>query len=241
MAERRNAFRREEVEGGDVNPVIFVAHSTGGLIIKQAYLLGMHNRDYKHIVDSISSIIFLSTPHRGSNSSNLSEVLRRILTASGRVPKSLIAGVHNSLEALQDLNEQFRQSASWLSICSFYETLPTSIGFRKAIVLQKDSSVLGYPNEISKALDADHEGICKYSSRFDPNYISVRNAIQRFIAQSRSKAEQQAQSSSVGFAAQSGSGPTIYRAPSVTLSGSNLEEQLHVAAFKGDDLVTFDP
>jgi len=45
------------------------------------------------------------------------------------------------------------------------------------IVVKKDSSVLGYPGEISKALNADHHNICKFDSPKDPNYIAVRNVL----------------------------------------------------------------
>lgn len=44
-------------------------------------------------------------------------------------------------------------------------------------ILEKDSSTLGYPGELSRALNADHHGVCKYGSLRDPNYIAVRNAL----------------------------------------------------------------
>lgn len=49
------------------------------------------------------------------------------------------------------------------------------------MILDKDSSVLGYPGEISKPLDANHHGVCKFDGPGDPNYISVRNVIQSLI------------------------------------------------------------
>ncbi len=49
------------------------------------------------------------------------------------------------------------------------------------MVLEKDSSILGYPGEISKPLDADHHNVCKYTSQKDPNYISVRNVLKSLI------------------------------------------------------------
>lgn len=59
------------------------------------------------------------------------------------------------------------------------------------MILEKDSSVLGYPGETSKALDADHHNVCKYDSPRDPNYITVRNALKslvsKIISTSRSK------------------------------------------------------
>ena len=50
------------------------------------------------------------------------------------------------------------------------------------MVLERDSSVLGYPGEISRALDADHHGVCKYTSPQDPLYISVRSVLKSLVS-----------------------------------------------------------
>lgn len=50
------------------------------------------------------------------------------------------------------------------------------------MILEKDSSVLGYPGELSKALNADHHGVCKYDSPKDPNYIAVRNVLKSIVS-----------------------------------------------------------
>lgn len=50
------------------------------------------------------------------------------------------------------------------------------------MILEKDSSVLGYPGETSKALNADHHNVCKYESPRDPNYIIVRNALKSLVS-----------------------------------------------------------
>jgi hypothetical protein len=34
--------------------------------------------------------------------------------------------------------------------------------------------VLGYAGEISKVLEADHHGVCKYNRVEDPSYASIR-------------------------------------------------------------------
>jgi hypothetical protein len=49
------------------------------------------------------------------------------------------------------------------------------------MILTKDASVLGYPGETSKALDADHHNICKYDDLHDPNYIIVRNVLKSLV------------------------------------------------------------
>ncbi|KAH8778620.1 hypothetical protein F5883DRAFT_626595 [Diaporthe sp. PMI_573] len=166
-------------------PIIFVVHSMGGLVVKKAFLLGLHDENYSTMVSAISAIIFLSTPHRGSN---LAETLNRVLSASFQSPKSFISDLTKSSPAIEELNEQFRHHVPRLSIWSFYETLVTSIGPKKMMVLEKESSVLGYPTEISRPLQADHHDVCKYSTPVDSNYISVRNALLSLATMLRSDA-----------------------------------------------------
>ena len=50
------------------------------------------------------------------------------------------------------------------------------------MVLEKDSSVLGYPGEVSRAMHADHHTICKYDGVRDPNYITVRNILKSLVS-----------------------------------------------------------
>lgn len=57
------------------------------------------------------------------------------------------------------------------------------------MVLEKDSSVLGYPGEISKPLDADHHGVCKYASQENPRYITERNVLKTLIDKAKSEGD----------------------------------------------------
>ncbi|KAL8736836.1 MAG: hypothetical protein Q9181_002279 [Wetmoreana brouardii] len=169
----------EELGIGKV-PIVFVAHSMGGLVVKKAYILGHNDRQYEAIISSTRAILFLSTPHRGTN---LAELLNRILSVSlfNHSAKQYIAELKQNSPALQDINELFRNIAPQLQIFSFFETQQTAVGPRKMMVLEKDSSILGYPYEISKPLDADHHNVCKYTGQQDPNYVSVRNALRSVL------------------------------------------------------------
>lgn len=89
---------------------------------------GQTNDDYKSIVAQIRGVLFLSTPHRGTN---LAEMLNRILSVSiftNHAPKHYLAELNRNSLALEDINETFRNFASRLQIFSFYETLQTSVG-----------------------------------------------------------------------------------------------------------------
>ncbi|KAI0803792.1 hypothetical protein GGR55DRAFT_691409 [Xylaria sp. FL0064] len=166
------------------NPIVFVVHSMGGLVTKKACLLGLHDSNYRELVQAVSAIIFLSTPHRGTH---LAKILNRVLSASFQSSKNFISDLDKGSSAVEELNEEFRHLAPKLSIWSFYETLATSIGPRQIMVLEKDSSILGYPGEISRPLQADHHDVCKFSSRADSNYVAVTNAIKALVAQLRDK------------------------------------------------------
>lgn len=50
------------------------------------------------------------------------------------------------------------------------------------MVVERDSSTLGYPGEVSRALNADHHNVCKYDSLEDPNYIIVRNILKSLVS-----------------------------------------------------------
>ena len=55
------------------------------------------------------------------------------------------------------------------------------------MVLDKESSILGYPGEISISLNADHHDVCKFISPDDANYVIVRNALKTLVENLRSK------------------------------------------------------
>ncbi|KAL8720435.1 MAG: hypothetical protein Q9225_002693 [Loekoesia sp. 1 TL-2023] len=168
------------------------------LNVGKAYMQGQNDPEYEAIIKAISAITFLATPHRGTN---LAELLDRILRSTLVIKsKHYISELGKNSFTLQKLNEQFRHIAPRLDIVSFYETQSTSIGLKSSrvvgdcrrlffiptkalqMILEKDSSILGYPGEKSKALDADHHNVCKYDSPQDPNYVAVRNALQSLIA-----------------------------------------------------------
>ena len=157
-------------------PTIFVAHSMGGLVVKKAYVLGKYDDEYSDIISKTQGIVFLATPHRGAH---YAKMLNNILSTTPfcAPPKAYIEDLDIHSRMLQDINEQFRTQCGELPLVSFFETLKTSLGLKQAMIVEKESSVLGYAHEISTPLNADHHSICKFKSREDANYINVKNVI----------------------------------------------------------------
>ena len=100
---------------------------------------GKLDPDYHAITKAISAMIFLATPHRGTN---LAETLNRILQASFvSNSKQYITDLTQNSFILQKLNEQFRHVAPKLDIVSFYETRPTPIGFKRNSIVSLDNTL----------------------------------------------------------------------------------------------------
>lgn len=174
----------------------------GGLVFKKTYLEGSLDHHYKTIIDAIRAVIFLATPHRGSD---LAGFLNKVLNSLSS-PKQYVAELVKQGPFLNALNEQFRHVAPKLQVFSFYETLQTSIGFSSTVcpspsfgfvlqsrilsytvtalqmILDQESAKLGYPGEVSRSLNADHHGVCKFESTQDSNYKVILSALKSLMA-----------------------------------------------------------
>lgn len=118
---------------GKHRPILFVAHSMGGLVVKKAYTLGKQDKRFASLMSSAVGIIFLATPHRGSR---YAKTLNNILAATPIVatPKTYIAALERQSPVIQDINEVFSHQCEGLTLVSFYETLPTRLTFTKLMV-----------------------------------------------------------------------------------------------------------
>ncbi|KAH0541241.1 hypothetical protein FGG08_004246 [Glutinoglossum americanum] len=148
----------------------------GGPPIGKAYIIGKPDKQYADMIARVSAMVFLATPHKGSA---YAQTLNSILKAvPGGSAKAYVAELEKNSASLQDINEQFRNICEDLELVSFHETLKTSLGPGvKKLLVDKDSSILGYPGETSSGLVADHHGMAKFKDPFDSNYIDVRNVL----------------------------------------------------------------
>jgi hypothetical protein len=66
-------------------PIIFIAHSLGGILVKEmlSYADASNEREFLEIVEDLSAVVFLGTPHRGSEAARIGDVARRVASALG--------------------------------------------------------------------------------------------------------------------------------------------------------------
>ena len=100
----------------------------------QAYIMGRFDDTFKNVISSVSAMVFLGTPHRGSN---LAKLLNKLLAAStiGPSPKQYVADLAEDSPAIEDLNDQFRNVPTEIGLTSFYETRYSTAGYKKLVRL----------------------------------------------------------------------------------------------------------
>lgn len=118
-------------------PIIFIAHSLGGLVVKRALIYsseirGTKTEHLRGIFVSTYGILFLGTPHKGSDLAKWGSRLERICSAV--MPKkvvdtnnSLVDALKENNETLQNIDRQFIQIMSKFHIFFFHEAEPTDM------------------------------------------------------------------------------------------------------------------
>lgn len=179
-------------------PIVFVAHSLGGIMVKQALRVAAQNKS--PIFDKTRSIIFLSTPHAGATIATVGTHLGKIapLLASGAghllaIPhigwllwpigqilgrKSQVSALTAQLKAaepsLLELNRWYR-TLTHIELHAFYETRPT---FFVQVVDPLSADPGAYGCEPLRAEGKDHITISKPDDENDDLFIAVANIIE---------------------------------------------------------------
>ncbi|KAK1634044.1 hypothetical protein BDP81DRAFT_451981 [Colletotrichum phormii] len=159
-------------KNGDT-PIIFVAHSMGGLVAKKAYLIATRDPTYEAIGKRIHTMFFLGTPHRGADSANFAKLVRQ---SAGYGPKAFLDDLIPGSGSLQQINDDFRHVCHKINLWSFSESLPMSFGPTSSLVVEKQSAILGMPKEHVQYIEADHRKICKFDTPVNPNYLILQRA-----------------------------------------------------------------
>lgn len=158
-------------------PLIFVGHSLGGLVCKDAILQSRNNPEHhlQDIFNSTIAIAFVGTPHGGSDLASWANIPAKTLGVLKSVNTDLLSVLRTSSEVLYRIQTDFlsmvrhlREHDRLLKITCFWESLP--MPHFGIIVPRSSASLAGY-NAIS--IHANHRDMVRFSMAEDPGYVSV--------------------------------------------------------------------
>ncbi|MGB1309755.1 MAG: esterase/lipase family protein, partial [Leucothrix sp.] len=168
-------------------PILFIAHSMGGLISKHLLEQGRNNstEDYRRIVENTVGVIFIATPHSGSGWADALDALP--LYRGNRV----IDGLKKDEPALRRLSNAFTElvKAKSLKCLCFFETKEIRVknkwfGWKGIQIVSENSASGNFPKEKSPVgLDDDHLSICRLKSRESQLYGNVAKFIRESLTE----------------------------------------------------------
>ncbi|KAI1427710.1 ankyrin [Xylaria sp. FL1777] len=167
-------------------PLMFVAHSLGGLLVKDTLRLSKsyeHSQPERyHVYQSTTNLFFFGTPHAGTDPRNiLHKVLANIINAVGfRVNKEIVQTLMPGAERSKLLADDFLKwtnECNW-NIYTFQEEFAHSALGAK-IVDDQSSSINDPQHERVVHIRADHVGMCRFTDADDPEFRKVSSALLR--------------------------------------------------------------
>lgn len=140
-------------------PIALIAHSLGGLLVKQIMRTASDGSDsgWSAILQNMRLIAFIATPHTGAS---LAGLLHKFAT---KFSSENVQTLSNSSGHLDELNEAYREIASKQSLrtLAYYEKQP----YLNAIWVSQQSANPGISGTSPIPLEFDHVTCCKPKNR----------------------------------------------------------------------------
>lgn len=173
-------------------PFIFIVHSLGGLVVKDALNKSFQidsktDRRRAEIAGLTSGVVFLGTPHRGSRVASLGRIAFRMseVFAAQRPNTRLLRALEANSETLERITQSFHQTLNKtqsLRIFSFHEEKEVRrLGLFSTVVVLPDSALIGHTREECGSIPEDHRYMAKFRRANDVGFTRVCSAIRRCI------------------------------------------------------------
>lgn len=171
-------------------PIIFVCHSLGGLVVKRCLI---HSKNVRHahterqrsIFVSTYGVLFLGTPHNGSDIAKWGSLLERISHAV--LPKKfmdsqpqLVKALKTDNETLLNINRLFIEIIGRFHIYFFHESKPMDFKGTRMMIVEEGSAAPVIEGVERMGIERDHSHMCKFETDNAPGYEVVAEALQRY-------------------------------------------------------------
>ncbi|OTB06173.1 hypothetical protein M426DRAFT_9990 [Hypoxylon sp. CI-4A] len=178
-------------------PILFVAHSLGGLVVLFGLVYAHGNGIYRYLPRRTAGFIALGTPFNGTNIQLFANITTRFLAPFGS-NNEIIRDLKPDNTYLRDKVQRFGELKDELrlSVWCFFERNDSDywkkLGLfsltRARVVEEKSAHVLGWDRT---GLDTDHFGLNKFSGPNDPSFVAVSGKIRDMCRKWQSTSTQQ--------------------------------------------------
>ena len=115
-----------ERDGKVHRPLIFVAHSLGGLVCKQALTFAQNRVEFHDIFVATKAVLFFGTPHRGSVTADAAGLVERLVPDILGVRGDLLKDLKTNSPRLRAIEKGFEDCKKFIITMSYYETRRTN-------------------------------------------------------------------------------------------------------------------
>ncbi|KAK0729542.1 hypothetical protein B0H67DRAFT_524503 [Lasiosphaeris hirsuta] len=170
--------KREDIEDRN-RPIVFLAHSLGGLIVKQALRFANNEHRFSPLAAATRGLIFYGTPHTGSDKERWQAVAKAfapLVPIGGRGEMSpLVDALMRNSKDISDISEDFIFLSRKYALINFYET-HVFPGTNKPIVEQMDAT-MRLDHENALPINSDHMNMCRFKDADDAGFQNTYRRI----------------------------------------------------------------
>ncbi|PVF93981.1 protein prenylyltransferase [Serendipita vermifera] len=175
-------------------PIIFLAHSLGGIILKKALTLCNipdYNSERRQIKVSTYGVLFFGTPHSGANGIGLARSVGKLLSVYMFTDDSMLNDLNHNSAQLENIQTFYLDASKRIKSIFFYETEPTPMvsGIAELIVPRQSASIEGDRNAKVVPLHGNHRQLVKFERKDEDNYQKVVDYLSKLVNEAPAEVE----------------------------------------------------
>jgi protein SERAC1 len=185
---------RESTKTPSNRPIIYVAHSLGGLVVANALWQNDNaGKEEQALTDNVVGIIFLGTPFAGSQKATWGDIGLKIVKALGTTKDTDVKDLKERSARLVTINEEFdkftqrrdrkekNKALPPVRVVCYFEEQPTYFASKDVgFVVDKESATrVRYDKVLS--IDEDHVNMTKFPNEYSNDYKSVAAQLKSWV------------------------------------------------------------
>ncbi|KAF2177491.1 hypothetical protein K469DRAFT_732439 [Zopfia rhizophila CBS 207.26] len=174
-------------------PIIFICHSLGGIIVKRtlSYSNTRNSDKIAHIHTIFTctyGILFFGTPHHGSPKAHLLRTLQKLASIAvpqriGQFESDLVSALEEGSETLQNITDYFVPLMKNFCIYYFWESESADLKYTKERIVSQESAAPIVDATERTGIQADHSGMVKFGEKDSSDFKVVAATLDKYCGE----------------------------------------------------------